>query len=198
MFLHFPSTTPSRSGFRVVPMAQITYNPFNNVETVYEEPGEKWEADLEWFFLTQAESRDFRTFLNKHVNYGRFYLRDSAHENLGSWGGTIQVDGANQDGRILAIKNATASKAIAPAGDRFTLDGFLYELTEDATANSSGKATLKFTPELRTRPVSGTALIKSDPYGTFMLKTPASIPTFSRTRLGARDMSLSFVEALRP
>lgn len=193
----FPDITPSTSAFTVVPAATAKYNPFSQVETIFDNPGDKWSAKLQWSFLRKAEVRDVRGFLNSLAGFGRFYLRDTAHQNLGYWASAITVSGANQYGKVLTVAGAPANTTFAPICDRFTIDGFLYELTQDATADANGKATLHFTPELRRMPLDGTVLITTDPYGTFMMKDPSQIPTFSQTKSGAKDVAIDLIEAIR-
>lgn len=197
MLATFPNITPSRSGFVIQSSAVADYSRFNQVESIDEEAGAKWHVSLSWKFIKQTDLRLMRGFLNRHLNYGRFYLRDTAHKNLGKWGGNITVSGGNQDGEILLIKGATPNQLIAPICDRFTLGGFLYELTDDIYADSAGNALLRFMPEIRRVPANGAAIVHENPYGTFMLKNPSKMPTFSQNRLGARSVNLDIVEALR-
>lgn len=197
MLEFFPDITPSTSAFSVIPAAEARFNAFSNVETIFDKAGDKWEATLSWNFVKRADVRVLRGFLNKQGGTGRFYLRDTAHKNEGAWGNGIVVSGANQYGKMLTVSGATPNAEIAPIADRFTLDGFMYELTETATADGSGNATLYFTPELRRSPLDGSALITADPYGTFMMNDPSQIPTFSQNRLGARNVQLALVEAIR-
>ncbi|QSX32453.1 hypothetical protein JYB87_11815 [Shewanella avicenniae] len=197
MFDFFPDITPSTSAFAVIPAAEARFNNFSKVETVFDKAGDKWEATLSWNFIKRADVRTLRGFLNKQGGTGRFYVRDTAHQNEGAWGGGIVVNGASQYGKMLTISGATPNAEIAPIADRFTLDGFLYELTDTATADANGEAKIYFTPELRRSPLQGTALITADPYGTFMLRDPSEIPTFSQNRLGARGVRLSLIEAIR-
>jgi hypothetical protein len=194
----FQPPTPSRSGFVVRPAVEAKYNPFNGVETIVEEPGDKWHATLYWAFVRTGDLRYMRGFLNKHINYGKFYLRDTAHKNLGPWTGTTTVNGTNQDGKVLFVNSPITNGLVGAICDRFTLDGHIYELTEDAYTDANGNALLRFTPELRTIPADGAQLITVNPYGTFMLKNPNQIPDFSQNRLGKKGVTIEFIEALRP
>lgn len=193
-----PNITPSRSSFKIVPASKVVINPFSRVETPIQEPGDKWMVSLQWRFLTTAELRQLRAFLHSlRGQSGMCYIRDTAHSNLGTWPGTPKVYGANQYGNVLTCNGFTASRLVAKAGDRFTLNDRLHELTQDATSNTSGVAVLRFEPEIITPPANGTALIHGDPFGRFYLSNPNDIPDFSQNAKGARDVRVSFTEALR-
>ncbi|AFT79034.1 hypothetical protein AMBLS11_12305 [Alteromonas macleodii str. 'Black Sea 11'] len=196
MFQFFPDITPSKSGFYIQPANSISYNPISKVEHVSRLPGEKWKATLNWTFLKKAEAITVRAFLNQHINHGRFYLRDTAHQNRSNWNGVL-VNGANQYGTLLTVDGAQPN-SVFYAGDRFTLDGFMYELTADKVASPTGILSLQFMPELRRIPTDNTALEGNSPYGTFMLENTKQIPSFSGNRRGVKNTTINFIEALRP
>lgn len=193
-----PAITPSRSSFKIVPASQAIFNPYSRVETIIEEPGDKWHVSLAWRFLRPAELRELRAFLHSlRGQSGRCYIRDTAHSNAGAWPGSPRVGAAGQYGNILSAVGFTGSRLVARAGDRFTLNGRLHEITADATSNSSGAAVLRFEPEIITPPAPNTPITHAQPFGTFMLRDPSQIPDFSQAKSGARDVSIGFIEALR-
>lgn len=194
-----PAITPSRSSFKIVPASQAIFNPYSKVETIIEEPGDKWSVSLSWRFLKPIELRELRSFLHSlRGQSGRCYIRDSAHANTGSWAGAPKVGAAGQYGNLLSVVGFTANRtAVANPGDRFTLNGRLHEVTAVVNSNSTGAATIRFEPEIITPPAANTPLIFTQPYGTFMMRDPSQIPDFSQAKSGARDVSIGFIEALR-
>lgn len=193
-----PAITPSRSSFKIVPASQAIFNPYSKVETIIEEPGDKWAVSLSWRFLRPVELRELRAFLHSlRGQSGRCYIRDTAHSNMGAWPGSPRVGAAGQYGNLLSVVGFTANRAVAKAGDRFTINGRLHEITVDASSNSSGAAVLRFEPEIIIPPAANTPLVHSQPFGTFMLRDPSQIPDFSQAKSGARDVSIGFIEALR-
>ena len=125
------------------------------------------------------------------------YLKDTAHQNEGNWSGTAKVNGANQYGTILNVTGFTANTKVALAGDRFTINDRMHELTQDATTNGSGQTTLHFEPEITAPPAHSAVLIHINPYGKFYLKSPKEIPSFSQNKRGVRNVKINFVESLR-
>ena len=196
MFQFFPEITPSKSGFYIQPANAISYNPINKVKIISRLTGEKWKATLNWTFLKKPDAIQIRGFLNRHINHDRFYLRDTAHSNQGDWASEIRVNGANQYGTLLLV-DGTKPNNVFYAGDRFEIDGFMYELTADKVASSTGIVSLEFMPELRRIPADNTMLNGTNPYGTFMLENTKQIPSFSGNRRGVRNTTINFIEALR-
>ena len=194
----FPEIEPTRSGFTLLPATKIMESPYNQVEEVWEEPGDKWHISLRWAFLTKAEGRQLRAhLLALRGHSGVTFIEDTAHQNEGSWNGVPVVHGADQYGVTLDIRGLAPSQTIGKAGDRFQLGNRLHELTEDAQSNGSGVATLTFQPEIATVPTDGDAIIHDRPRVRAMLKDPSKLPSFSGTKAGFRNIQVEFQEALR-
>lgn len=194
----FPDITPSRSAFKVDPNTKVVYNPYNRVETIIADAGDKWLVQLQWAFLTRSQIRDIRVFLlTLKGQSGVCYLKDTAHRNEGIWTGTPKVNGANQYGNILNVDGFPASTKVALAGDRFSVSHRMHELIADATTHASGQVQLKFEPEIINSPADNDPLIHATPYSKFFLKSAKEIPTFSQNKLGIKNVKLNFVEAIR-
>lgn len=194
----FPDLEPSRSGFTLIPATKVIESPYNLVEEIWEEPGDKWHITLNFAFLTKAEGRLLRSHLIAlRGQSGMTFIEDAAHENAGSWSGVPVVDGNGQYGISLNVRGFAASQLVAKAGDRFQLGNRLHELTEDVNSNGSGMATLYFQPEIITPTSDAAPLVHNQPRVRAMLKDAKSIPSFSATKSGFRNVQLQFVEALR-
>ncbi|NQZ03590.1 hypothetical protein [Idiomarina sp.] len=194
----FPDIEPTRSGFTISFATKSMLSPYNQVEEIWEEPGDKWHISLRWAFLTKAEGRRLRAhLLALRGHSGVTFIEDTAHSNDGSWNGTPVVHGSNQYGVQLTARGFAASQTVAKAGDRFQLGNRLHELTEDAVSNASGIVTLNFQPEIITIPLDGDFLIHNRPRVRAMLKDPEKLPSFSGTKAGFRNIQVDFQEALR-
>lgn len=194
---NFPDIPRTRSGFKIQPATRLIRSPYNQVEEIWEEPGDMWQARLGFSFLTKAEARLLRstlTGLRGHV--GTLFIHDTAHSNEGSWNGVPVVDGMDEYGVTLNVRNFAVSQVVAKRGDRFQLNNRLHELTEDVLSDGTGRALLKFQPEIKTIPVDGDPLISEDPKGLFRLSNPNQIPDWSGTKAGVRNVQIEFVEAL--
>ncbi len=190
--------TPSRSSFTILPSTQAQFNPYSQVEQIWDEAGDKWIVSLQWTLLPSADGRALRASLNAlrgQVNILR--VGDAAHSNIGAWPGTPRVFGAGQYGTILQVTDLGSNEFVAAIGDRFQLGNRMHELTASVVSDGLGQATLYFTPEIITPPSNNAALITQDIKGLFMLKDATHIPTFSRSRRFFRSVSLDLIEAIR-
>jgi hypothetical protein len=78
---------------------------------------------------------------------------------LGAGTGTPLVKGGSQTGSTLNIDGCTASVTNwLMAGDYFTVNGELKQLTQNAGTNGSGETTLSFKPALRSSPADNAPL----------------------------------------
>lgn len=88
----------------------------------------------------------------------------------GALGGTPLVNGAGQTGNTLAIDGCTPGVVNwARAGDYFSCNGELKQLTAPVTTNGSGQATLTFQPAMRSSPPDNTPLNFDRPTCTMIL-----------------------------
>lgn len=194
----FPDIEPSRSGFTLIFATKVMESPYNKVEEIWEEPGDKWQISLSWSFLTKAEGRQLRAhLLALRGHSGVTFIEDTSHSNDGSWNGVPVVNGANQYGVTLSVRGFAPSQTVAKAGDRFQLGNRLHELTQDVVSNGAGVATLNFQPEIITVPNDGAEIIHNRPRVRAMVKDPSKLPSFSGTKAGFRNIQVEFTEALR-
>lgn len=187
---------PSASLFNPKSMAQMKGNPFNAAVQVHENDA-YWAGELEYSNLDFLQTRVMRTFINKlNGPVGDFWFRDFTHSQLGTWSGNITVDGSGQDGRMLLVTGAVPNALIAPAGDRFQLGDFTYELLEDALANSAGNCILRFLPDLRRIPTNGQSLVTGNPLCKCML-SPDQLPPRLTRKSALTDYKFKFRESYR-
>jgi len=126
----------------------------------------------------------------------RIQLPMFARNNLGSWGGTPLVAGANQTGKLLNIdaSGQGTSSAYAFAGDWFTVNGELKIVTDTASITSDA-ATLSIWPPLRSSPDDNAAIDHTTPTGIFMLeRDPVFLNAPGPSAFPFADTSLLLIE----
>ena len=174
--------TPAALKFAPKSMSETKTNPFNAGITIYEGDA-YWEGELEYKNLSHVEVRAMRVFINNlNGPAGNFWFDDITHTQLGAWAGTLIVDESLANGRALRIAGAVPNTLIAPAGDRFQVGDHLYELLQDAIADSAGKCTMRFLPDLRRVPQLGEALITANPLCKCLMLPKQTPPEMTRSR----------------
>ncbi|QDV34897.1 hypothetical protein [Tautonia plasticadhaerens] len=117
-------------------------------------------------------ARNWIAFFLKCQGMGEsFYAYDPDRKgSKGLQGGTPLVNGSFQSGTTLAIDGCTANvTGWARAGDYFSANGELKQLTADVNTNGSGQATLNFMPAWRGSPTDNSAVNFTNPTCTMIL-----------------------------
>jgi hypothetical protein len=188
---------PSALKFRLVPHSGYSQAPNRMVE-VWQKPSAYWEFSGQWSRVRYTPAREARVFIdNLEGSAYEFLMWDSTHTQLGNWGGTVRVDGINQTGTLLHIDGATPHAMIAPAGDRFQLDDYLYSLRVDAVADANGECDLLINPQLMTLPTDNTVLIHDNPMCKMMLPDDKQGPDFSKRSLVVTNFSIAGFMSMR-
>lgn len=188
---------PSRLEFKLMPNSQVSQG-INRMVEVWTRPGTIWTMNGTWSGVRYAKARSLDVFTDElGGSGGEFMMWDSTHTQLGDWTGSIVVDGDDQTGTLLSIRGATPNALIAPKGDRFQLDYYLYKLMEDAVADANGQCQLRFNPQLFVVPADGTGLISDNPMCKMMLPDNNQGPSFASRKLVVRDFSYSAFTSIR-
>ena len=188
---------PASLDFRLVPHSGYQQSANRMVET-WRKPSAYWTFDGSWSRVRYLKARELRNFIDLlEGSVGEFMMWDSTHKQLGNWGVGVRVFGDNQTGRTLRIQGATPNTLIAPAGDRFQLDYYLYKLMVDAVADSNGQCDLVISPQLMQIPAINTPLITSNPMCKMMLPDDNQGPRFSKRKLVVTDFSISGFMSMR-
>lgn len=110
-------------------------------------------------------------FLNLQGSFGAFNAYDPDRQTpRGVATGTPLVKNGSQTGSSLTTDGWTASvPGIMKAGDYFSVNGELKQLTADAASDGSGNATLSFKPPLRSSPADNAPLTVQRPTCTMIL-----------------------------
>jgi hypothetical protein len=183
---------------------QVSVSDLSGYVQTVELPGARWSMSLSMAPLKRdGESSEMEAFIAK--------LRGQAVRAVmpvfnrtsprGLWAGTPAVNNnlsgspsISQTGTSLVVSGFTAFTTVKE-GDYFNLgsSGQLLMITEDATADSSGVATLSFQPAIRTAPTHGTLLVSTNPVVPLMVLTDPHAKW--RIRPGdMNDFSLDLIE----
>ena len=112
-----------------------------------------------------------------------------------AWSTLVSVSGLRGQ-RSATIQGFPALTSVLYKGDKFGINGYLYEVTEDAKANVSGIATVQFIPGLRQGVVNGDPVVLSRPT-VKMYMTPDSDQAVRQGRVNTvGGIALNFVEAI--
>lgn len=203
MAITYPLTLPSRpspSRFTIEPasFSGITQSPWTASQQVQLNAGQLWTISVDFPPMDETSARDWlSTLLALRGRYGTcLFGNPKMKQPRGNWGSAPVINGDGQTGQELAVGGLPAN-AIIRAGDFFQIgDGFsarLYTVTQDATADGSGNATLDIWPRLRTATTSGASITTASPRGVFRLSSPTVSLSFEPFRYG---LALQLVEAI--
>ena len=203
MSITYPLTLPNRpapSRFAIEPasFSAMTQSPWTAAQQVQLNQGQMWTISIDLPPMGEADARDWlSTLLSLRGQYGTvLYGNPKMKQPRGNWGSAPVINGDNQTGQELDVGGLPAN-AIIRAGDFFQIGegstARLYMVTQDATADGAGEATLDIWPRLRTATTSGSAIVASSPQGVFRLAAPSVSLQFEPFRYG---LSLQFIEAI--
>lgn len=165
-------STATTSVFSLQPNTLSFQSPLNRAVQTSELPGARWIANFTFSNLTDADARILKAWINKLSGMaGRFYLYDFTHAiPSGTALGSSMVKGASQIGRTLLTDGWTANQAnLLLPGDYFGVGNQLCVITEPASSDSGGNATLVFEAPLRSSPADNTSITTVKPSCVMML-----------------------------
>lgn len=183
MAITYPLDLPSHTGIakidlRAVQVTAMTMSPFTYRQQVVVHPGQRWEAEISLPPMKRADAEAWVGWLLAlRGRSGTFLLGDPlATSPIGNGGGTPLVQGADQTGSTLVIDGCTASQSTyLAAGDYIQLgsgaSSQLYKVTQTASSDIAGNATLEIWPELRSSPADNATITVDAPKGLFRLST---------------------------
>lgn len=204
MAIDWPSAlTPAEIELGIRFNTQVNVSDLSGYVQTVELPGARWSMSLTMPPLERdGEASVLEAFIAK--------LRGQAVRAvmpvfkratpLGTWAGAPAVNNEvgsptlAQTGTSIEVNGFTAF-ATVKAGDYFNLGsgGELHMVTEDATADSGGRATLSIQPAIRTSPAHGTLLVSSSPKVPLMILTDPH-PRWRIKPSDINEFALDFVE----
>ena len=178
--LTLPSTPlPSQSKFRMRNAVAVVESPFTLSTQKFEHQGKRWEAEIVLPPMRRAKAEAWIALVAKLQGaYGTFLMGDwDGRVPRGIATGTPLVNGAGQTGDTLITDGWTNNRTgILLAGDYLQLGtgatAQLYKVLEDANSGAStGPATFRIWPNLRTSPANNAAIVVQNTVGVFRLAT---------------------------
>ena len=145
----------------------------NGKEVITEFPYAVWIAQLPIVPLNREQGEIWTACLaqlsriSNHFKAGPPGYKGAAYKAT-----TLQVDGAGQLGMELNLKNAQNNALVLRAGEYFEVNGELKIVVANCTADSSGKAKVKFEPPLRAAPYDSANLDSQTPKVKWRLASP--------------------------
>ncbi|MBY6223554.1 hypothetical protein [Ferrimonas balearica] len=191
-----PNLLPTQCDWRLVSRTQVFQSPFGGSAQTLELPGAYWQARLTFANLNREQGARLHAFVQQlRGASGRVALWDHAFATpRGPVFGTPVVNGANQRGNRLNVAGLQANTPFLSVGDYCGIDGQLVILTEAASADQQGRATLVFEPPLRRAPPSGAPIVTTRPTARMRLKDDNQGGRRSTKRRVLSSMTLTFVE----
>lgn len=189
----FPSITPNVTEAGIITNSKQFVSPLTGYTQTASRKGGRWMMRMVFNNLQGSSRRVLQGYLNfMEGQVNRIETIDHSYTGaLGALGVNIEVDGANQTGTTLNIKEVSAGTStianFLKAGDLICFsNGTYYELKQvtSDTDLSSGTASVPIAPEIHTSPADAQAVETgsftsaitsaswSYPVGTFMLVSP--------------------------
>ena len=143
----------------------VTVKAINGRRQTRQLGGQYWKIYATYPNMTRAEFAPIQAFMMKQRGaYDSFtYTPPILSVPQGQDPGTPLVNGAAQTGRSVVTDGwgTGATLTVLKAGDfiKFTNHSKVYQVTADATCDTSGNATLTIEPELQTSPGNNEAIV---------------------------------------
>jgi len=181
MAIVYPLTLPSAPGIKQLTMTManrtaMNSSPFTAEQQVYRWPGQFWKAEIVLPKMPRAAAEPWiATLAALSGQYGTFLLGDPVGAvPRGSVSGSPVVDGSDQSGMTLNIRNLTPDAAgVLLMGDYIQLGSGitarLHKVLTDTDADATGRASLDIWPRLRATPADGETVITDAAVSLFRL-----------------------------
>lgn len=168
-------------------------SPFTGATQTVRWIGSSWKASLTMPSLDELEAIAMEALLFELDGIaGRVKLYDFGRTpNVVN--GSPKVDGIGHKGTTLPTKGWTPGTTVLKKGSYFTVNNELKYVLADVISDSTGKATIKFAPQLRVSPQDNTALEIERPYAIFRLVNDEN--GVDRKPAFDNEFSIEFVEA---
>ncbi|ALU60873.1 hypothetical protein ACA40_13750 [Pseudomonas syringae pv. lapsa] len=186
------SLRPSEMSWGIVNNGRAFTSSLSNAQQIVGYPGAYWQCTLTFGLLTRAEERELSSFLGKLDGmFGTFNLPDFTRYRKDSIGALSVVSGFAQ-ARSMIIAGAPANSPVFSVGDYITIAGEMFEVTDPASSNAQGQATVLLNKRIRKTLPAGAAVEYLNPYSEMRMTSD----TWSMTRRPVvANGSYSFREA---
>lgn len=133
-------------------ISAVAESPFTFEKTTYEFPGERWELEASVRATRGAAAEALQCVILKarqKVNYLSIPVARFNFSLMGGATGSIKVDGADQVGRTLNLKDAPTETTVFAQGDYFNLGNRLFKVLDDAVSDVSGDVAVSIWPAIQ-------------------------------------------------
>tara|TARA_R110002167_G_scaffold45515_5_gene136738 strand:+ start:1928 stop:2515 length:588 start_codon:yes stop_codon:yes gene_type:complete len=186
---------PDAASIGIATNIQTFNSTLNAFQQFRELPGSRWFASFTWSSRQGVDAKTLKgQFTSLNGPLGTFKISPPDSESLGTFLGAGLVNGAGQTGTTLITDGWGINQpSLGVVGDYFEINGELKILTESATSDGSGNATLTFAPAIRKSPADGSDVITSNPMLTARIVGDAPVWALSAPVIHAFSIDCSEV-----
>lgn len=165
------SLRPSGMTWGIVNNNRAFTSALSNSQQIVGYPGAYWQCTLTFDVLTRAQERELSSFLGRLDGMlGTFNMPAFTRRRAVSVG-ALSVVAGNAQARTMVVAGANPGAAIFSVGDYITVAGEMFEVTEAATSNARGEATVSLNKRIRKTLVAGTPVEYLNPYSEMRMTT---------------------------
>jgi hypothetical protein len=190
---------PQRMEWGQIHNQRVSTSPLSGYTQTLSVPGMRWMVRMDFPVQTPAVRAQLEAFLTKLSGMEhRVQLWDFGHgARTGVPAGTINRTGVTVSGtaaQFATTMNLTGAGGTNTllAGDKFSVNGQLLTVVDDATAAAGNITGLNFRPMLRAAAVGGSAVTLIKPTALFVLNTTQL--SFGRSPAVTEPLSCEFIE----
>ncbi|QDD87507.1 hypothetical protein [Pseudomonas oryzihabitans] len=165
MAIEWPADlVPSEMTWGIVYNNRAFTSTLSNAQQVVGYPGDYWQCQLSFSGLTRDRHRLLTAMLGR-LRGMTGTVRVPAWDRLRTDDiGSPTVVSGPAFATSMQLQGMTASKRVFSQGDYLTVAGEMFEVVQDATSDSSGKATVYVNKPIRKTLAAGTAAEYRNPY----------------------------------
>ncbi len=155
---------PSEMTWGLVNNNRAFTSSLSNAQQIVGYAGAYWQCTLTFEVLTRAQEREMTSFLGRLDGmFGTFNMPAFTRRGVANMG-AIKVVSGNAQARAMVVGGATPNAVIFRVGDYVTVAGEMFEVTDIATSNALGQATLALNKRIRKTLSAGATVEYLNPY----------------------------------
>lgn len=165
MALEWPeSLEPTETSWGMTYNNRAFTSTLSNAQQVVGYPGAYWVCTLTFGVLFDEDERQLTSLLGRlHGMFGTVKIPAITRTREDDIGAAVVVSGIAQ-ATAMIIGGVTPSARVFSLGDYLTVEGEMFEVVQDATANAQGQVTVTLNKRIRRTLKTGTAVEYRNPY----------------------------------
>lgn len=165
MALEWPeSLEPTETSWGVTYNNRAFTSTLSNAQQIVGYPGAYWVCTLTFGVLFEEDERELTALLGRLQGmFGTVKIPALTRTREDDVGAAVVVSGIGQ-ATAMVIGSVKASTRVFSRGDYLTVDGEMFEVVENATANAQGQVTVLLNKRIRRTLKAGTAVEYRNPY----------------------------------